>query len=273
MAFVTRFAPSPTGRLHLGHAFSALTAHDAARAAGGRFLVRIEDLDAGRARPEFETAIFVDLAWLGITWDAPPRRQSDHMGAYAARLEELIARGLCYRCFKTRKEVLAELANAPHGLEAPYFGERLSADEEAARLAAGDAFAWRLDAARARDALGGAALCYEDQDGVHAVDPLKLGDAVLARKDFPASYHLACVHDDALQGVTHVIRGEDLRDSAHLHVVLQKLLGLPAPRYVHHRLIVDENGKRLAKRDDARALVTFRANGFTKEDVRRMLGL
>lgn len=273
MAFVTRFAPSPTGRLHLGHAFSALTAHDAARAAGGRFLLRIEDLDGGRARPEFEAAIYEDLAWLSVAWDEPPRRQSDHMGDYAAVLEALIARGLCYRCFKTRKEVLAALAGAPHGPEAPYVGERLSADEEAARLAAGDPFAWRLDAARAREALGGAPLSYEDQDGAHAADPLKLGDAVLARKDFPASYHLACVHDDALQGVTHVIRGEDLRDSAHLHVVLQKLLGLPTPRYVHHRLIVDENGKRLAKRDDARSLAALRDAGATKEDVRRLVGL
>lgn len=273
MAFVTRFAPSPTGRLHLGHAFSALTAHDAARTAGGRFLLRIEDLDGGRARPEFETAIYDDLAWLGVAWDEAPRRQSDHMAEYAGVLETLIARGLCYRCFKTRKEVLAALANAPHGQEAPFFGAALSADEEAARLAAGDAFAWRLDAARAREALAGEALTFTDERGAQNVDVLKLGDAVLARKDFPASYHLACVHDDALQGVTHVIRGEDLRDSAHLHVVLQKLLGLPTPYYVHHRLIVDENGKRLAKRDDARSLAALRDAGATAADVRAMVGL
>jgi glutamyl-Q tRNA(Asp) synthetase len=272
MPFVTRFAPSPTGRLHLGHAFSALTAHDAARAAGGRFLLRIEDLDGGRARPEFEAAILADLAWLGIAWDEPPRRQSEHMAEYAGVLDALIARGLCYRCFKTRKEVLAALADAPHGQEAPFFGARLSAEEEAARLAAGEAFAWRLDAARARDFLP-SGLAFSDDTGAHAVDPLKLGDAVLARKDFPASYHLACVHDDALQGVTHVIRGADLRDSAHLHVVLQNLLGLPTPAYVHHRLIVDETGKRLAKRDDARAISALREAGATVGDVRARLGL
>lgn len=273
MSFVTRFAPSPTGRLHLGHAFSALTAHDAARAAGGRFLLRIEDTDRVRCRPEFEAAIYEDLLWLGIFWDEPPRRQSEHMDEYEAGLRRLIEAGLCYRCFKTRQQVLVSLAHAPHGPEQPYFGAPLPADEEAARLAEGRPFAWRLSAARASAALVGAALVYEDQAGVHPVDPMRLGDAVIGRKDFPASYHLACVLDDARQGVTHVIRGEDIRDSVHLHVVLQRLLDLPTPRYVHHRLILDENGKRLAKRDGAASLASLRAQGATAQDVRRLVGL
>lgn len=274
MAFVTRFAPSPTGRLHLGHAFSALTAHDAARAAGGRFLLRIEDTDRARCKPEFEQAIYEDLAWLGITWDEPPRRQSEHMAEYEAGLQKLIDAGLCYRCFMTRQQVLVSLAHAPHGPEQqPFFGEPLPPEEEAARIAVGEAFSWRISIARARETLGDRALTYTDQDGTHAVDPARLGDAVIGRKDFPASYHLACVLDDAVQGVTHVIRGEDIRDSVHLHVVLQKLFGLSTPLYVHHRLIVDEHGKRLAKRDNARSLAILRDAGATPTDVRKLVGL
>ncbi len=268
---VTRFAPSPTGELHLGHAFSALTAHDAARAAGGRFLLRIEDIDQGRARPAFEAAILEDLAWLGVRWDAPPRRQSEHMDDYDDALARLIAQGAVYRCFLTRKEVLAAMAAAPHGPGETFFGAPLGPDEEAERLARGEMFAWRLDAARARDQLG--PLAFEGESGRVAVDPLRLGDAVVARKDCPASYHLASVWDDARDGVTHVIRGADLRDSAHLHVVLQKLLGLPTPRYAHHRLIVDETGKRLAKRDAAVTLRSLRDSGKTPADIRAMVGL
>ncbi len=271
--FVTRFAPSPTGRLHLGHAFSALTAYDFARAAGGRFLLRIEDTDRVRCKPAFEAAMLDDLAWLGVTWDEAPRRQSEHMAAYEAGLARLIAQGLCYRCFKTRKEVLAMLAHAPHGFEEVYFGDALPADEEQRRLEAGEAFSWRLSAARARDALAGQSLAYEDQTGVHPVDPLHLGDVVIARKDFPASYHLACVLDDETQHITHVIRGEDLRDSVHVHVVLQRLLGLSTPRYAHHRLILDADGRRLAKRDGAESLASLRAAGLTPADIRARVGL
>jgi glutamyl-Q tRNA(Asp) synthetase len=271
MRFTTRFAPSPTGLLHLGHAFSALTAHDAARAAGGRFLLRIEDIDQGRARPAFEAAILVDLAWLGVAWDAPPRRQSDHMADYAAALDRLIAEGAVYRCFRTRREVLAAMATAPHGAGEAYVGAPLDPSEEAERLARGEMFAWRLNAARARDRVG--QLAFEDETGRVAVDPLRLGDAAVARKDFPASYHLASVWDDARDGVTHVIRGADLRDSAHLHVVLQALLGLPTPAYRHHRLIVDETGKRLAKRDAAATLRSLRDNGKTPADIRALVGL
>jgi glutamyl-Q tRNA(Asp) synthetase len=276
MSFVTRFAPSPTGYLHLGHALSALTAFDAAREAGGRFIVRIEDIDQGRARPEFEAAIFEDLAWLGVAWEEPVRRQSAHLADYEAALQSLIARNLVYRCFRTRKEVAEAIANAPHGAAEEMFrGEALPPDDEAAKLAAGEAFAWRLSLKKARAALGPAyfALVFEDENGPVRAEPEKHGDVILARKDFPASYHLASVWDDALQGVTHVIRGEDLRDAAHLHVLLQKLLELPQPVYRHHRLMLGEDGKRLAKRDAAATLRALREAGKTPEDVRAMLGL
>jgi glutamyl-Q tRNA(Asp) synthetase len=274
--FVTRFAPSPTGYLHLGHAFSALAAFDAARAAGGRFLLRIEDIDQGRARPEFEAAIYEDLAWLGLEWETPVRRQSEHMADYESALQTLIDRQLVYRCFRTRREVADAIASAPHGASEDVFrGEALPAGEETERLAAGEAFAWRLSLKKARAALGPAyfALVFEDETGFVRADPEKHGDVVLARKDFPTSYHLASVWDDALQGVTHVIRGEDLRDAAHLHVLLQKLLGLPQPVYRHHKLILGEGGKRLAKRDQASTLRALRESGKTPEGVRAMLSV
>lgn len=276
MSFVTRFAPSPTGYLHLGHAFSALTAFDAAQAAGGRFLLRIEDIDQGRARSEFEAAIFEDLAWLGISWEEPVRRQSEHMADYAAPLQSLIARGLVYRCFRTRKEIAEAIAAAPHGASEDIFrGEPLPADEEAAKLEAGDAFAWRLSLKKARSVLGPGyfTLVFEDETGLVRAEPEKHGDVVLARKDFGTSYHLASVWDDALQGVTHVIRGEDLREAAHLHVLLQKLLDLPQPTYRHHRLILGEDGKRLAKRDSAATLRAMRESGQTPAGIRELLGL
>ena len=276
MSFVTRFAPSPTGYLHLGHALSALTAFDAARAAGGRFLVRIEDIDRGRARPEFEAAILEDLAWLGLQWEAPVRRQSEHMDEYARALQDLIDRQLVYRCFRTRKEIAEAIAAAPHGeSEERFRGEALAPGEEAEKLKAGEPFAWRLSLKKARAALGPAyfALVFEDESGRVRAEPERLGDVVLARKDFPTSYHLASVWDDALQGVTHVIRGEDLRESAHLHVLLQKLMSLPQPVYRHHRLVFGEDGKRLAKRDEAATLRALRASGKTSADVRAMLGL
>lgn len=276
MSFVTRFAPSPTGYLHLGHAFSALKAFDAARAAGGRFILRIEDIDHGRARSEFDAAIFEDLAWLGVAWEGPVRRQSEHMGDYEAALQNLIDRELVYRCFRTRREVAEAIASAPHGEGGEVFvGGALPPDEEDAKLEAGESFAWRLSLKKARAALGPAyfALVFEDETGHVRAEPDKLGDVVLARKDFPASYHLASVWDDALQGVTHVIRGEDLRESAHLHVLLQRLLGLPQPVYRHHKLILGPDGKRLAKRDHAATLRALRESGKTRADVRAMLEL
>lgn len=276
MSFVTRFAPSPTGYLHLGHAFSALMAFDAARAAGGRFVLRIEDIDQGRARSEFEAAIFEDLAWLGIEWDQPVRRQSEHMRDYEVALQSLIDRELAYRCFRTRREIAEAIASAPHGNSGEMFiGGALPPDEEKAKLDTGESFAWRLSLKKTRAALGPTyfALVFEDETGRVRAEPDKLGDVVLARKDFPASYHLASVWDDALQGVTHVIRGEDLRESAHLHVLLQKLLGLPQPVYRHHKLILGSDGKRLAKRDQAATLRALRESGKTPADVRAMLGL
>jgi glutamyl-Q tRNA(Asp) synthetase len=276
MSLVTRFAPSPTGYLHLGHAFSALTAYDAAREAGGRFLLRVEDIDQGRVRPEFEAAIFEDLAWLGLAWEEPVRRQSEHMAEYEAALQGLIDRELVYRDFRTRREIAEAIASAPHGESSEVFiGGALPPDEEKAKLGAGEPFAWRLSLKKARAALGPAyfALVFEDETGRVRAEPDKLGDIVLARKDFPASYHLASVWDDALQGVTHVIRGEDLRESAHLHVLLQKLLGLAQPVYRHHRLILGPDGKRLAKRDQAATLRALRESGKSPADVRAMLEL
>ncbi len=276
MDFVTRFAPSPTGYLHLGHALSALTAFDAAQAAGGRFLLRIEDIDQGRARPEFEAAILEDLAWLGLDWPQSVRRQSEHMADYAAALEQLIDRELVYRCFRTRREIADAIASAPHGVGEDVFrGEALPAAEEAAKLDAGESYAWRLSLKKARSALGPAyfALVFQDETGAVRAEPERLGDVILARKDFATSYHLASVWDDALQGVTHVIRGEDLREAAHLHVLLQRLLGLPQPSYQHHRLVLGEDGKRLAKRDQAATLRTLREAGKTPADIRAMLQL
>jgi glutamyl-Q tRNA(Asp) synthetase len=276
VSFVTRFAPSPTGYLHLGHAFSALTAFDAAQAVGGRFILRIEDIDQGRARPAFEAAIYEDLAWLGLVWEEPVRRQSEHMADYAGALQSLIDRNLVYRCFRTRKEVADAIASAPHGEAGDVFrGEQLPADEEAEKLAAGEPFAWRLSLKRARATLGPAyfALVFQDETGPVRAEPERHGDVILARKDFAASYHLASVWDDAHQGVTHVIRGEDLREAAHLHVLLQKLLDLPHPVYRHHRLVLGDDGKRLAKRDHAATLRALREAGKALQEVRALLCL
>ncbi len=287
MSFVTRFAPSPTGYLHLGHAFSALTAFDAAAEAGGRFLLRLEDIDQTRVRPEFEQAIYDDLSWLGLEWETPVRRQSEHFGEYAAMLDRLIGRGVMYRCFKTRREVLEEMSRAPHTAgEGPdgkvYLGPDapMDADEEAARVARGEAFAWRISLARCREVLGPDwdSLSFieegegpEGETGEVAARPELLGDAVLARKDAATSYHLACVHDDALQGVNHVIRGRDLFASTHLHTLLQTLLGLDAPRYRHHRLIEDASGARLAKRHGAPSIREAKAAGKSPQDVREII--
>ncbi len=289
--FVTRFAPSPTGHLHLGHAYSALVAHDAARTAGGRFLLRIEDIDQGRCRPVFETAILEVLAWLGLAWEEPVRRQSDHFADYAKALETLRDKGVVYRCFKTRKEVIDEIARAPHqapnGPDGPaYIGKPLTKLEETSRLEDGAPFAWRLSMASAREMMGGAFdnltwveeplttpnLSAQDKTAeIHAARPEIFGDPVIARKDNGASYHLASVTDDALQGVSHVIRGEDLREAAHLHRLLQALLDLPPVTYRFHKLITDENGKRLAKRDKAATIKAMREGGATPDDIRDCL--
>ena len=278
MAFVTRFAPSPTGHLHRGHAFSALTAFDAAREAGGRFLLRIEDIDATRCRPEYDAAIFEDLAWLGLTWEQPVRRQSDHLADYHAAIETLRERGLIYRCFKTRKEI--DIGRAPHEPAVPYFGAPLPPDEETERLARGEAFAWRLSLAAAREALGGfESLTFveegagpDGETGIIQARPETAGDIVLARKDVGVAYHLAVVHDDALQGVTHVIRGQDLFEAAHIQRLLQVLLDLPTPTYRHHGLLVGPDGKRYAKRDKAEKLRELRAAGVSAEALRAELG-
>jgi glutamyl-Q tRNA(Asp) synthetase len=273
--FVTRFAPSPTGRLHLGHAFSAMTAHEASREAGGRFLLRIEDIDRQRSRPEFEAAIYEDLAWLSIAWETPVRRQSEHMADYEAALEILRARGLLYRCFRTRREVLDEIARAPHGVQEVFRGGPSPFEEEARRIEAGEPFAWRLSLDRAKAVLGSAwnDLTYIDLDhGVQKADPLIAGDVVLSRKGVGVAYHLASVIDDALQGVTHVIRGEDLRDAAPVQRLLQTLLDLPAPAYRHHRLLLDPEGRRLAKRAGSKSLGELRAEGASAATIRADLG-
>ena len=286
-AFVTRFAPSPTGLLHLGHAFSALTAFDAAQAAGGRFVLRIEDIDRTRCKPDYEDAIYEDLGWLGLAWETPVRRQSAHFADYEKALSALQSAGVVYRCFKTRKEIADDIARAPHltpeGPEGPqYVGEPLKADEERAALDKGAPYAWRLSMKAARERLGDVfdRLSFieegrgsKGETGHIAATPEIFGDPVIARKDLGTSYHLACVVDDALQEITHVIRGEDLFPAAHLHRLLQGLLDAPAPIYRHHRLITDETGKRFAKRDKAATLKAMRDAGATPEDIRRRFGL
>lgn len=269
--FVTRFAPSPTGRLHRGHAFSALTAYEAARAARGRFLLRIEDIDRTRCRAEYETGIHEDLAWLSLRWEQPVRRQSEHMDDYAAALERLRDAGLLYRDFRSRREIAQAAASAPHESEAAFTGGPVA--DEAARLARGEPFAWRLSIAAARAALGDTPLTFEE-DGRGAVEarPERGGDVVLARKDVGVAYHLAVVVDDALQGITHVIRGEDLFEATDVQVLLQRLLGLPTPVYRHHRLLTDADGRRYAKRDRAETLAELRARGVTAEALRTELG-
>lgn len=279
---VTRFAPSPTGYLHLGHAYAALVAEHAARETNGRFLLRIEDIDTARSQPAFERAIEEDLAWLGLAWERPVRRQSEHFGEYGAALERLRGDGLLYPCFCTRKEIAAEVAAsaaAPQGPDGPLYPgtcRRLGADDRARRMQAGHGFAWRLDVERAIARLDGVLTFDESgegaEQGVIVARPEIFGDVVLARKDVPASYHLSVVVDDAVQGVTLVTRGADLFPATHLHRLLQRLLNLPTPHYRHHRLITDAAGKRLAKRDQATALRTLREQGMSAHDIRARLG-
>ena len=280
--FTTRFAPSPTGLLHRGHALSALTAFAAARAAGGRFLLRLEDIDAERCRPQFEAAILEDLAWLGLEWESPVRRQSEHLDDYRAAVDRLAVRGLIYRCFRTRRELMEEIGRAPHGPQtAPFAGGPLSESEEAERMARGEAFAWRLSLAAARRELGetwGALSFVEEgsgpagETGVIVTRPEPAGDVILARKDLGVAYHLAVVVDDALQAVTHVIRGQDLLEATHIQRLLQDLLGLSTPVYRHHRLLLRPDGKRFAKRDTAETLASLRESGLSAAGLRRELG-
>ena len=262
---VTRFAPSPTGYLHVGHAFAALTA---ARS-GERFLLRLEDLDQGRAREEFIAAIFEDLTWLGLSWDEPVLRQSHRFEAYREALTRL--EPMTYPCFCTRKEIAEEVARsaeAPHGPDGPLYPgtcRHLSQDERAAKIANGGAYAVRLNAAEAAEVTG--PLTFFERGHEHTVDPLLFGDVVLARKDMPASYHLAVVVDDAFQDVSLVTRGEDLLTAAHIQRVLQVLLGLPAPAYAHHRLILDADGRKFSKRDQSITLRSLRENGATPSGI------
>jgi glutamyl-Q tRNA(Asp) synthetase len=282
---ITRFAPSPTGLLHPGHALSAGLAYlRARRAPGGRFLLRIEDIDGTRCRPEFTAAILADLAWLGLRWEEPVRHQSQHFGEYRAALETLEARGLLYPCFCTRKQILAEIAaagGAPHGFDgAVYPGtcRSLSRGERQQRIAAGEPYALRLDMAAACQQAGGWPLSWHDENhGAQTVTPELLttgfGDVVLARKETPASYHLCVTHDDALQGVTLVSRGDDLFPATHLHRLLQALFGWPVPAYAHHRLLADATGERLAKRRDSASLRDLREAGTGPADLWRSVGL
>ncbi len=276
---VTRFAPSPSGRLHLGHAYSALVAWHAARENGGRFLLRIEDIDPGRCRPEFDAGILEDLAWLGLAWEEPVMRQSRRMDAYAAALSKLEDRNLLYPCFCTRKDIQREIdaaAHAPHpaGPEGPVYPgtcRRLGADERAARIAAGEAHAIRLRMDDAVSATG--PLTFHDRTaGTVPVAAAVFGDVVLARKDVPTSYHLAVVVDDAAQGVTLVTRGDDLLPATHVHRVLQHLLDLPEPDYAHHPLLTGSDGRRFAKRDRSLTLQAMRDAGKSPADVRADAG-
>ena len=258
---VTRFAPSPTGRLHLGHAFSALRSHDLARAAGGRFLLRIEDIDRGRSREAFVRDIEEDLRWIGLDWDEVPVHQSTRLDAYSASLGALGAAGLLYPCFCTRADIAAA-ASAPHGREgAVYPGTCRHLDPATReRRMTQEPHAWRLAMERAV-AFVGPLTWHDAEAGEIAAEPTRFGDIVLARKDAPASYHLAVTVDDAWQRVSDVVRGADLFEATHVHRLLQALLGLPTPRYHHHALLADADGRRLAKRDGASTIAALRDAG------------
>ncbi|NHK26555.1 tRNA glutamyl-Q(34) synthetase GluQRS [Parvularcula flava] len=281
--FVTRFAPSPTGHMHVGTAFAALQVWEAAQAAGGRFILRIEDIDRTRCLPEYTQAKLEDLAWLGLEWDEPVRIQSQHLADYDAALAPLIEKMLVYRCFLTRKEIAAEITRAPHlgaeGPEGPVFmGGPLPAEMEQEKLRAGEPFAWRLSMDAVRQHLGDdfdTLSFIEEGEGpsgesgeIHAT-PEIFGDVIIARKDIGTSYHLACTHDDALQGITHVIRGQDLFFSTHLHRLIQRLLGFPEPIYRHHRLLTGRDGKKFSKRDQSLTIRALREAGETPATIRQ----
>lgn len=273
MTVVTRFAPSPTGELHLGSAYSAWTGwHRAREEAGGRFLVRIEDIDIRRCRREFETAILGDLKWLGLDWDGEVRRQSEHFAIYGKALDELGARSLIYPCFCSRAAIERELAasaNAPHGPDGPLYPgtcRHLSVEERRERIAAGQEHCLRLDAGRAAREVGPYHFVDETLGHVEG-EPMLMGDFVIARKDTPTSYHLAVTVDDHLQGITLVTRGVDVLPSTHVHGLLQKLLGYETPRYAHHKLLTDAAGRRFAKRDRDMTIRVMREAGLEPKAV------
>jgi glutamyl-Q tRNA(Asp) synthetase len=285
---VFRFAPSPNGYLHLGHAYSALLNFDLARASGGRFLLRIEDIDPTRCRAEFEAAIHEDLAWLGISWETPVRRQSEHLGFYRRALERLSGDGLVYPSFESRAEIARLVAareaeggwpRDPDGAPLyPGHSKLLSPDERARRLESGAPYALRLDMTAAMARAGELSWVEqgegpEGEAGRLVAAPQRWGDIVVARKETPTSYHLSVVADDALQGVTDIIRGQDLFHATAIHRLLQHLLGLPKPSYRHHGLIRDEAGRKLSKSSAATGLRTLRAKGATPADIRRLVGL
>jgi glutamyl-Q tRNA(Asp) synthetase len=270
-AVVTRFAPSPTGYLHLGHVRSAFEGWRAARSAEGTFLLRLEDIDPTRCRPEYADAIIDDLAWLGLDWDGPIRRQSEHFSDYRAALHRLDEMGLLYPCFCTRREIRDEIARAggaphgEHGASYPGTCRRLDPAERAARREKAADYALRLDIGAALARIG--KLAWKEDGRRIVADPAALGDVVLARKEMPTSYHLAVTVDDALQGVTLVTRGADLFAATHIHRLLQALLELPTPRYRHHRLLTDARGRRLAKRDKALTIRAMRESGISAAEV------
>lgn len=280
MSPVFRFAPSPNGPLHLGHAYSAIFTADWARRMNGQFLLRIEDIDRARCKPEFTEAIFEDLAWLGLHWERPVMLQSARMDVYAEAAADLRARHLIYPCFCSRTEVAEHAAGVdPDG--APIYGgtcRHLADDEAEARIAAGEVPQWRLHTDYAADRLG--VMTYSvagptpaDRPQLRYADPHRWGDAVIVRKETPTSYHLSVVVDDAAQGITHVTRGRDMEAATNLHILLQRLLGLPSPIYSFHKLILDDAGRKLSKSKGSRSLAELRAEGWTPDDVRRAVGL
>ncbi len=285
---VFRFAPSPNGYLHLGHAFSAMLNADLARVSGGRFLLRIEDIDPTRCRPEFEAAIYEDLAWLGLSWERPARRQSEHLSDYRDALERLVARGLVYPSFESRAEITRAIAEQekkapwprdPDGAPLyPGTARSLTPEERSRLLQSGAPYALRLDMAMACRSAGPLSWTERGQGprgetGTVTADPAAWGDIIIARKETPTSYHLAVVVDDAVQGVSEVVRGQDLFWSTSVHRLLQELLGLPQPAYRHHRLIRDAAGQKLSKSTDATGVRELRAAGESPADIRRRIGL
>ncbi|WP_339635718.1 tRNA glutamyl-Q(34) synthetase GluQRS [uncultured Sneathiella sp.] len=278
MVTITRFAPSPTGFLHLGHVYSASLAWRSARESGGRFLLRMEDIDLTRCHPEFEAAIYEDLTWLGLNWDPPVRRQSEHLEDYSALLEKLNDRDLIYPCFCTRKEIAAEIArsnSAPHGPEGPVYPgicRDMPEPERQKRFARDEPYALRLNMVNAIASVDLEAMRFHEIGKGHIqCNPEPFGDVILARKETPTSYHLAVTFDDAIQGANHIIRGQDLFPSTHIHRLLQGLLELPTPTYFHHGLISDGKGRRLSKRDKDATIKSLREYGYQPEEVRKMV--
>lgn len=267
---ITRFAPSPTGYLHIGHVASAIKAFGFAKTHDGTCLLRVEDIDRTRCKPEYERAIYEDLDWLGFDWPIPVRRQSDHFKDYALALEHLRDLGVVYRCTKTRKEIMDDIARAPHGIGHVYVRPENEPDEDPGERP----FAWRLSLATCKQRLGERydELSFLDNGTRVQANPDLLGDVILARKDVGTSYHLACCHDDAVQGVTDIVRGTDLFESTHIHCLLQELMGWPKPNYHHHELLLDDDGKKFSKRDHAVTIRSMRDEHLAPKNVLAMAG-